>query len=154
MIASEVSVGEIVHEVDDLHNLFLAWYAGEHAKNRNWYDLNIASRMDSGFSIVAPDGAVLDYGQILDLIYEGHGMSNEFRIKTRYARMLWQSGDFLLIAYEEWQHHAVNTPVSENGRISTALLIRDASLPGGLRWLHVHETWLPDAVQKAGDYNF
>ena len=154
MNSRDLSVDQIVHEVDDLHNLFLAWYAGEPAKDRDWYNQMIARRMDIEFSIVSPSGATLARDEILTLIYDGYGRSGDFRIQTRNGRILRREGEVVLISYEEWQHHAVNTPISENGRISTALLAIDSDQPGGLRWLHVHETWLPEDMQRAGDYDF
>jgi hypothetical protein len=154
MNSSKVTVEQIVHEVDDLHNLFLAWYAGKPARNRDWYDLNIAARMDTQFSIVSPSGITLAHDEILMLIYEGHGQSKEFRINTRNAKLLRRDGNIVLVSYEEWQHHAVNSPASQNGRISTALLAVDEAQANGLRWLHVHETWLPDEIQKTGNYDF
>ena len=154
MNSSNVTVEQIVHEVDDLHNLFLAWYAGQPAKDRDWYDQTIGARMDAQFSIVSPSGTTLTQEDILTLIYEGYGLSREFSIKTRNANLLRLDGNVVLVSYEEWQHHAVNTPVSQNGRISTALLAVDNTQPNGLRWLHVHETWLPDEIQKAGNYDF
>ena len=44
-----------------------------------------------------------------------------------------------LAVYEEWQ----NGPEGESAWTSSALLRRDPTAPGGIRWLHVHETYLP-----------
>ena len=61
MNSPNVTVDQIVHEVDDLHNLFVAWYAGEIKKDRDWYDRTIAGRMDHAFSIV---------GRFRDVLFE------------------------------------------------------------------------------------
>ena len=43
--------------------------------------------------------------------------------------------------YEEWQTaDGVTT-----GRISTAVMTPESGTPNGLRWLHLHKAWLPDA---------
>lgn len=60
------------------------------------------------------------------------------------------SAKHVLVTYEEWQRHALASMPPDNGRLSTALF----DCADGLRWLHVHETWLPAAQMAAGPYDF
>jgi hypothetical protein len=51
-------------------------------------------------------------------------------------------GDRCLCTYEEWQTDRHGDGV-ETGRLSTVLFREAPDAPGGVAWLHVHETWLP-----------
>ncbi|MEM1313872.1 MAG: hypothetical protein AAGI51_04910, partial [Pseudomonadota bacterium] len=56
-------------------------------------------------------------------------------------------GDVAVVTYEEWHRLEGET----SARLST-VLHRDApSAPGGVQWLHVHETWLPGQAPAAGE---
>ncbi len=60
----------------------------------------------------------------------------------------------VLATYEEWQKGALNSKPPNNGRVSSAVFLKDRSRPNGLMWLHVHETWLPEAVVSADPFSF
>ncbi len=154
MPTQSATFDQVAREIDDLHDLFVAWYAAAWPKQRTDFDARMGRRMDRDFSIITPTGQFLKCAEILDLIYDGHGRNSAFRIKTRNVQLLRGVGDQILATYEEWQHHAVNSDRGENGRLSSALFAPDESQPNGLRWLHVHETWLPDDVVAAGDFDF
>jgi len=51
---------------------------------------------------------------------------------------------------EEWQHNKLESPGVGSGRISTVIF----SLGDKLQWLHVHETWLPEDIVQADDFDF
>ena len=47
-----------------------------------------------------------------------------------------------IVTYEEWQ----TFEGVEKGRLSTAVFERHPAMPNRVRWLSVHETWLPPAA--------
>lgn len=57
---------------------------------------------------------------------------------------------YVLATYEEWQRNAIASKPADNGRIATALFRAREQL----RWIHVHETWLPRDVMAAGPFDF
>ena len=51
---------------------------------------------------------------------------------------LHQFEDLVLATYEEWQE----IDSQESSRVSTVLFHKAPNTPNGLRWLHVHGTWM------------
>jgi len=48
------------------------------------------------------------------------------------------SNDLFLVMYEEWQ----KIEDKNKGRLSTAIFQKCENKFNGIKWLHVHETWL------------
>ena len=88
--------------------------------------------------MVVPGGSTLAADQVLDRIRAGHG-ARHVEIWIENPVLLRADEATMTARYEEWQQ-ADADPV---GRISTVVFARDVSQPHGLRWLTVHETWLP-----------
>jgi hypothetical protein len=63
------------------------------------------------------------------------------------AALVAEQGGLVLATYEEWQRQADG---SGSGRLSSVVFRQQPGTPNGLLWLHVHETWLPQAVQRRG----
>ena len=57
---------------------------------------------------------------------------------------------YLLATYEEWQRNGLASTPFDNGRLATVFFATGERL----RWLHIHETWLPQEVMAAGPYDF
>lgn len=124
-------------EIHDLHQFFQGYLLGEIAP-----DLmeRFETVTDTGFTIVTADGAVIDRDGIATYIRDGHGSRPEFTIWTENVALKQHVGDILIVTYEEWQTiKGVTT-----SRTSTVVFKEDASLPNGLRWLHVHESGLKE----------
>ena len=66
--------------------------------------------------------------------------------RRRYARI----GDIIVATYEEWQRNALASKPADNARIATVLFRKEESL----KWLNVHETWMPETAAPAGSYDF
>lgn len=66
----------------------------------------------------------------------------------------WFSGALAPDAFEEGFLRRFDSDLllipPDNGRVAT-VLFRETE---PLRWLHIHETWLPESVQSAGPYDF
>jgi len=120
-------------EVHELHAFFERWYAGA-------ADPSEISRLDvlaDSFVMIGPDGESSDVEEVRAFVEAAYGRRpTEFRVLNVALRP-----DTPVGTYEEWQTaDGVTT-----GRISTAVMAPEPGTPNGLRWLHLHETWLPDA---------
>ena len=119
-------------EVRELHAFFGRWYSGVAA-------LSEFSRLDvlaDSFVLIGPDGRSSNVEQVRAFIEAAYGRRpTGFRIRNVTVRPHVSVG-----TYEEWQTVGDVT----TGRISTAVMMPDPGMPNGLRWVHLHETWLPD----------
>lgn len=119
-------------EVRDLHAFFQQWFRGELPATDAGF-ARLAGVMAPEFEIISPAGKILDRDGILAAVRERHGSDGGFTIEIRNHRHRAELADAALVTYEEWQ--------GGKGRISTALLRTQPSMPNGVEWLHVHETW-------------
>jgi hypothetical protein len=86
---------------------------------------------------IGPDGRWSDASQVHSFVRAAFGQQpTKFTIRNVTLR-----GDAAVGTYEEWQAADANL----TGRISTAVLTPKSDMPNGLQWMHLHETWLPDA---------
>ena len=119
-------------EVRELHAFFERWYSGVAA-------LTEFSRMDvlaDSFVLIGPDGRSSNVEQVREFVEAAYGRRpTGFEIRNVAVRPHTPVG-----TYEEWQTAGNAT----TGRISTAAMTLDPDTPNGLRWVHLHETWLPD----------
>jgi len=125
-------------EVEALHDFFAAWFQGQLANTEANF-ARFAAAMRPGFHMIAPSGQMTDLPELLIRLREAHGRQPTIQIWTTNHHCHFQFGDHALVSYEEWQSNGT----TRTGRLSTALLQLDATAPAGIRWLHVHETWLP-----------
>ena len=152
-------ISEIRIEIESLHSFFVEWFTGNIPGDNAAYREQCRARFDDNMVLIPPGGQVLDVSEVDRMIVEAHGASPGFRIRIRnvQCRFQWHATDgheYALATYEEWQRHARNSTPPDNGRLSTVLVRRDADTPGGFRWLHIHETWLPAKQMAAGPYDF
>ena len=119
-------------EVLELHAFFERWYSGVAA-------LTEFSRMDvlaDSFVLIGPDGRSSTVEQVREFVEAAYGRRpTGFEIRNVAVRPHTPVG-----TYEEWQTVGNAT----TGRISTAVMMLDPDTPNGLRWVHLHETWLPE----------
>ena len=107
-------------------------------------------RLDNGFTIIMPSGASLDHKTLVSSMRGSYGKKPGFRIEIRNVRLLKTTESIAVAQYEEWQHNKQESPGVGSGRISTVIF----SLGDKLQWLHVHETWLPEDIVQADDFDF
>lgn len=131
-------------EIEDLHVFFVDWFTGTAAKDQ--LETRFGAAMDEGVVFVSPDGARLERADLMNGFAIGHGANPDFRIAIRDVKVQREIGDLVLATYTEWQRGAARSGRADNGRFTTVLMTRDAPH----RWLHVHETWLPEAEQATG----
>ena len=141
---------ELRHEIEALHRFFVAWFSGSAAREEACFEAEFLRRFDEDFLLIPPAGSVLNLADLSHGIHARHGSNPDFRIAIRNVslRRLWEG--HALATYEEWQRNALASTPPDNGRVATVLF----RLTEPLRWLHVHETWLPAEIMTAGPYDF
>lgn len=120
-------------EVRELHSFFERWFDGTAEPS----EVDRLDVLDGSFHMVGPDGHVHNVDQVRSAIEDGYGRRT-MQIEIRNVRVHPSAPTG---TYEEWQ--TIDGEIT--GRISSAVMSGDPSTPNGLRWMHLHETWLPDA---------
>ncbi len=124
-------------EIKELHVFFEDWFAAHVPDGDEHFD-RAASAMDEAFMLISPRGLVDDRSSILQSIRAGHGKRPDMKLWTDDISCRWESDGACLMQYREHQTTAGETTV----RLSSAMFVEADGPPNGLRWLHVHETWL------------
>lgn len=135
-------------EIEDLHVFFVEWFTSAAPKEQ--LETRFSPAMDANVVFVSPDGARLSRADLMTGFSGAHGANPDFRIAIRDVKIQREVGDLVLATYTEWQRGAARSERAESGRFTTVLMTRAAPH----RWLHVHETWLPEAEQAVGPYDF
>jgi hypothetical protein len=138
----------IKHEIEALHAFFVAWFTGQAAESQ--FGAEFLGRFDPDFHLIQPAGNVLKLKDIAEAIRSRYASNPDFRIAIRNVQILRILPGHVLATYEEWQRNALASTPANNARLASALF--SADLPH--RWVHVHETWLPEAIARAGPYDF
>jgi hypothetical protein len=135
-------------EIEGLHAFFVGWFSG--ALPRSEFESGFRVRFASDFLLVPPAGTLLTLDQLSEGVRSAHGTNREFLIAIRNVTLRRRFDGHILATYEEWQRNALASKPPDNARIAS-VLFRDTR---PLQWLHIHETWLPEAVSRAGPYDF
>lgn len=127
-------------EVVRLHEMIEAWLAGSIPDSDEAYR-RFSAAMADDFEIISPSGARSDRAGIVSSFRNAHGTRDaQFLVAIKNVKTRLLRSPLALLTYEEWQF--------DNGkataRLSTVLLRQDSSTPGGVAWVHLHETWLPE----------
>lgn len=133
-----ISLADGMREISELHDFFQAWFTGSIPNDEANFQ-RFAAVMDPAFVIIGPDGLLTELSTLVDRLAGAYGRFPGIRIWTENHRLHHQHGDLLLCTYEEWQE----APAATTARLSSVLFLQDEATPNGVRWLHVHETWLP-----------
>jgi len=145
----------VAKEIIDLHVFFEDWFRGNCNNSDRVFKKRLMSRMDIDFYIVLPSGEAYYGEQFWPEMRKAHGSNPDFKISLRNFTRKMQIGRITFLAnYEEWQQNAQNSTPKNNGRVSTAVFVADKSTPNGVRWVHVHETWLPAKTIKAASFDW
>ena len=135
-------------EIEDVHRFFERWFTG--AADAEDLDTLFVSRLDDDVIFMSPDGNRMGRDGLIGLFRNAHGNNPDFRIAIRDVAVRRDLGTHLLATYTEWQKAARSSAESENARFTTVLLKKDRPF----RWLHIHETWLPEVERAAGSFDF
>jgi len=135
-------------EIESLHEFFVGWFSG--ALPRESFESNFLPRFSKEVVFIPPAGHQLSYTGLVDAIRGGYANNSDFRIAIRNVRLRHNLADHLVVTYEEWQRNALASTPPDNGRVATVIFEKGDPL----RWLHIHETWVPPDQMTAGPYDF
>ena len=131
-------------EIVGLHRFFEGWFNGRLPATDEAF-FRFESALGDGFEMVTPTGVVRDRAGVLAAVRGAHpgravgeGEPN-LSISIRNVRILRAWVGHVLVTYEE---HQTRGGEALPTRISTALLDAHDAGPNGLRWIHLHETWI------------
>ncbi len=141
----------VAAEIEALHRFFVDWFTGAVPAEAVLFERRFLQRFDPSFVLIPPAGTTLSLDALADAIRGTHANNAAFRIQIREVQVRVATADLVLATYEEWQKDAKASTPPNNGRAATVLFRRE---PDRLRWLHVHETWLPDAVMQRDSFDF
>ncbi len=129
-----------VGEVHRLHRAIADWTTGV-APNTDDGFAAFSGAFAATFEIVNPNGAREAVADVVPRFRQRHGErgGREFSIRITNEDVRPLSDDTALIVYQEhWFHGSIEQSVI----LASAVLKCDPARPGGIAWLHLHETWL------------
>lgn len=126
-----------LREVVELHAFFQAWFRGEAADFSR-----VEAVLDEGFNMISTRGVLRTRDQLLASLRASHAQNrqDDFTIEIRAYQCHLVEWGLALVTYEEWQ----SLGEVRIGRLSSALFKADREAPCGARWLHLHETRIPE----------
>ncbi len=128
-------------EVLEVHQLLEDWFNGAVAPGEGAL-ARFTSVLTPEFEVVMPSGRVVARAVLVARLHELGGQwrdaspAGRIRIERFRARRL--SEGLALAMYEEWQDYGL----SSRGRQASVVFAAGEPTPNGLRWLHLHETWI------------
>ncbi|MBB2909393.1 hypothetical protein FHS43_000639 [Streptosporangium becharense] len=122
-------------EIVRLHGVIERWLSGEAPRTPEEFAA-FADAHGPGFTMVEPDGTVLDRERVLTTVESAYGTSPGLVIEIREVQLVAVGGPLLVATYRE-SHRAGGA-----ARRSTVVLLRDPAAPGGFLLRHLHETWV------------
>ena len=137
-------------EVRGFHAFLRDWLAGAVPRRAEAF-ARFSGALDGALEVVSPLGTVTGREALVEEFEGLHGAlagdADAFDIWIENFRCRRVVGDHAVVVYEEWHRRRGAT----SARLSTALFRREATAPGGVAWLHVHETWLPGRAPEGGE---
>ncbi|MCX8230298.1 MAG: hypothetical protein OTJ45_00575 [Alphaproteobacteria bacterium] len=129
-----------VEEIHRLHRAISDWTTGAIPNTEESFAA-FAESFGPEFIIINPNGeseaAATVVPRFRERYCERGGLGFSIRITDEDVRDI--SGDRALVVYQE---HWLHGPEEQSVILSSALMQADLRRPGGIAWLHLHETWL------------
>ncbi|MEE2941741.1 MAG: DUF4440 domain-containing protein [Planctomycetota bacterium] len=131
--AGGASMDELVRaEIAELHDRFARWF-----NDRDEAAIaGIEGALAPGFVMVTPSGRLQERDELM-LALRASGGRRPIELATRVLRVEALGAGRSMAVYEETQREKGQTRII----VSTALFEQASGSPGGVRWLHVHETF-------------
>lgn len=124
-------------EIEGLHQFFEDWLGGT-LPNTGRAFRRVRRALAPAFRLIHPSGEWRSREEILTGLRKGHASEPGLTIEITDVCPRGTGTEILAATYKEWQRIGGD----EDGRLSTVVFARRPEGPSGLRWLHVHETWL------------
>jgi hypothetical protein len=128
---------KIVLEIEELHQFFQDWFNGELPPTDESFN-RCKDVLAPEFKMIPPNGQIVSLEVLLNSLRNARQSRSDMRIwieKTQVQRVM---GEIFLATYQEWQE--IDGQVT--ARQSSAIFQLAEATPSGVRWLHVHETWI------------
>lgn len=138
----------IKSEIESLHEFFCDWFGG--TKSKSVFEAEFLNRFSKDLVFIPPAGKYLGLRDLSESVRAGYGSNPNFRVQIRNVIITQQIDDYVLATYEEWQRDALASTPANNGRVATVLF----QVRPTLKWMHIHETWLPIDIMEADSYVF
>ena len=135
-------------EIEALHQFFVGWFTG--ALPESAFKSDFLDRFSDDLIFIPPAGQLLGLSNLESTVRDRHSSNPNFRIAIRQVQVQRQFDNYVVVTYEEWQRNALASTPPDNGRLATVLFRG----PEPLKWLHIHETWLPPEAMSSGPYDF
>lgn len=136
------AIREACHqEIVRLHRFFVDWYHGTLPPSDQAWSV-LPNALAAQFELISPGGHILPLAALLETLRAAHASRDPelgFRIWIREFECRHVCEETVIATYQEWQH----LEGRDQGRQSTVIFERCGPEGIDLRWLHVHETWLP-----------
>jgi hypothetical protein len=134
-------VDQCEREIVRFHKVFADWLRGDIPDTDEAFEA-FRGALSRDFVMVVPQGRLLRYPELIRAVRDVHGQradTENYRIWIEDVEVQVDHEDAIMATYEEWEVAGSE----RQGRLSSALLVFDDSMPEGLQWRHLHETWLP-----------
>ena len=130
----------LLAEVVAFHDFIAQWFRGEVEEDALLFDHHTKQKLAPDFINIQPLGLVLTREQLLDPIFQAHGVNPDFDISIREFCLMFvgKQDSFAVVRYIEDQSGARNTTPSNNSRISSV----GFRLEDQILWQFCHETGL------------
>ena len=138
----------IKNEIESLHEFFCGWFGG--TKPKSVFEAEFLSRFSNDLVFIPPAGKYLGLRDLSESVRAGYASNPKFRVQIRNVKITQRIDDYVVVTYEEWQRDALASTPPNNGRVATVLF----HVGPILKWLHIHETWLPKNIMEADPYEF
>ena len=134
-------VDQCEREIVRLHEVFADWLRGDVPDTDASFEA-FQGTLSRDFVMVVPQGRLLRYPELVRAVRDVYGNradTEDYRIWIEDVEVQVDHEDALVATYEEWEVAGGE----QQGRLSSAILTFDDAMPEGLKWCHLHETWLP-----------
>ena len=130
----------LLAEVVAFHDFIAQWFRGEVEDDPLLFDHHMKQKLAPDFINIQPSGLVLTRGELLDPIFQAHGVNADFDISIREFHLMFVGvqDSFAVVRYIEDQSGARNTNPPNNSRISSV----GFRLEDQILWQFCHETGL------------
>lgn len=135
-------------EIVDLHDFFVKWFNG--TADRDQLEPQFLSQLHENVMFIPPEGHAISGKMLKEAFDRGYGSNTDFKIQIRDVAIQHEINNIVLATYTEWQIGATQSAQANNARITSVLM--EMGTP--VTWLHIQETWLPEAIRSAGSFDF
>lgn len=140
-----------LREIVELHEFFERWLGGDAGRGaaetsgdataNETPDVpmpRLEGALGPDFTMVTPSGKVVGREALLSGLAAARGSRPGLRIEILDPSLVAETPTLTVARYTEVQHAEGST----TRRLSSVVFERSEGAPNGLRWLHVHESWV------------